>query len=143
MSVEPPPRGRKKVVILFAVIGAVVVVAATVGFLLVRTANDANRAKDATAVFFTELEQGRFDQAYQRLCPATQEKYPKDRFESELNARPPAGHEMTGELRVNGTPSGTTATVGVKLRYADGASDARLVPLERRDDEWRICGSPF
>jgi Domain of unknown function (DUF4878) len=130
-------------IIVIAIVAAVAVGAAGAGVALVRTIGSAAAAKTAAGEFFSDLEGRRYDDAYQRLCADTQQQFDRPGFEARVEARPLVGHDFTGELRVNGTPSGTTGTVGVALRYSDGASDKRLVTLTRTDSQWRICGSPY
>ena len=127
------------VAIVTAVAGGVVAAA----YFLGRTVLDSGRAKDAAVAFFTDLENGRYEDAYAKLCPETKQQFTPERFQQEFSTRKLTGHELTGELRVNGTPSGTTGTVGIKLTFADGTSSPELVPLHRADDGWHVCGDPY
>jgi hypothetical protein len=128
---------------MLAAIAVVTLGVAGAGIALVRTFSAAAAAKAAVGEFFTDLEGHRYAEAYQRLCPDTQQRYGAAGFASQVAARPLTGHDFTGELRVNGTPSGTTGTVGVAVHYSDGGSDTRLVRLKRTNDSWQICGTPY
>lgn len=100
-------------------------------------------AEQAVDEYFTALEERRFEDAYLMLCPDTRSSHPRGALESTVDARPLTAHEMTGELRVNGMPQRTTGTVGVRITYADGTSDARLVALVRQDGAWLVCDTPY
>ncbi|MBS2965964.1 hypothetical protein KGA66_23160 [Actinocrinis puniceicyclus] len=141
----PRRAGRRGRVIrvLAIVIVAVVAVLAVAGVLLARTVKDATRARDTVSAFFGDLQSGKYEDAYGLLCAGNRRQYTAEQFAQQTAAHRPAGHDLTGELRVNRTVKGTTGTVGVRVTFTDGSSEARLVPLAKDGSHWRICGSPY
>lgn len=143
MRTKESTRRRSVVLVLIAVAGVVAIGLAGAGVALYTTIRGAGAAERAVHDYFTALQEGHYDNAYELLCPETRSDHPRETFESTVGARPPTAHEMTGELRVDRKPGGTTAEVGVEVSYADGTSEARLVWLVRTGGNWLVCGSPY
>lgn len=124
--------------IIAGVAGGISVVAVLLGWAV----RDGVRLRAAVSSFFADLAAGRYGQAYQLLSPAVCDRYPADRFMAEASARRPVGYKLTGQLRVNRSPRGSTGTVGVLASFADGSTEAFLVPLRLCGAAWRICQWP-
>ncbi|GIJ79300.1 hypothetical protein SAMN05443287_11023 [Micromonospora phaseoli] len=128
--------------VLLVVVGVVVLlVLAGAGSAVFLTARSGGVAKEVVDDYYRALEERRFDDAYGVLCSDVRDGQSREAFVSAVETRPPSSHEMTGELRVNGLPWKTTGTVGVSVTYADGTTQARMVPLLRQDGDWLICGA--
>jgi hypothetical protein len=124
--------------IVVGVVGGISVVAVLLGWAV----RDGVRLRAAVAAFFGDLAAGRYGQAYELLSPAVCDRYPAERFMAEVSARKPVGYKLTGQLRVNRSPRGSTGMVGVRASFADGTTEAFLVPLRLHGAAWRICQWP-
>ena len=140
------PRERNTTRIVLIVIGVLAVlccgvfVAAAFGFnVLLNTTRPAREAADE---FLKRVQSGDTSSAYASLCAPTRGRFTEAAFDQTIHNRPFSSYSivMTSVATVNGVPS---ASVSVKLRYADGSSDNHEVPLVKENDEWHVCGQPY
>ncbi|WBB56655.1 hypothetical protein [Verrucosispora sp. WMMD573] len=140
MNLRQRESAQTRKTVLWVMAGLVVfLVLAGAGSIVFLTARSGGVAKDLVDDYYRTLEERRFDDAYGMLCPEVRADQSPEAFASAIDARLPSSHEMTGELRVNGLPWKTTGTVGVRVNYADGTTQDRMVSLLREDGGWLIC----
>src|SRR5215470_106464 len=118
-----------------------VVVAGTVTYRSIQAA--AGPARDATTAFLAHLKADETSAAYASLCPAARARFSEADFAGIVHNRPRVQSysiSATNVATVNGEVSGT---VTADIRYADGSSEKRAIPLVKDGDTWRICGQPY
>jgi hypothetical protein len=137
-------RTTRIVLILFGVLLVLccgVVVAGTITYRSIQAAS--GPARDAANAFLGQLKADDTSAAYANLCATTRSRFSAADFAATVHNRPRVqSYSIVGTsvANVNGDVS---ATVTANIRYADGSSENRSLPLVKDGDVWRICGQPY
>jgi hypothetical protein len=139
-----PPRKRRRWV--FPLIGAGLLLvgfclfASVRFFLTITTAADRIGAVETAASdYLTDIEQGRFAEAYARTCASDREGMTLDAFTAGVRADEPfISFEITdSDIQYARKPS--SAVAFAEVAYEDGSVATENVPLVETEDGWQVC----
>jgi hypothetical protein len=134
----PPPerRPRRRIWPWFVWLGVLFLPVAVIIVGIAVAASFNPGPVDAANDFIAALDEGRFDDAYDRLCPATRREVGPDMFTQEL-----AGADQIEDYRVSGTATlfgSPPFDVDVTIRLGNRSAPGRF-QVDEIDGEWRIC----
>jgi hypothetical protein len=140
----PQPRKRRWPLILAIVLVALLLCCGGAGYGIYRFfANVSAPARDAANSFVEQLERGDIDAAYSSLCGPTKEAYSRAEFDDYLATQQKiTGHSTTG-FDVQSSGGQSTATVTMRLTYADGSTRQHVFELLKEGSTYRVCGDPY
>jgi hypothetical protein len=143
-AAAPPPRKRRRWVLPLIAAGVLLVglcLFASVRFYLNITtvADRISAVETAASDYLTDIEQGRFAEAYARTCETDREGTPLDAFTAEVQADEAfVSFEVTdSDIQYERKPS--SAIAFAEVEYKDGSVATENVPLLETEDGWQVC----
>lgn len=143
-----PPKKSNTLRTVLIIVGIVLVLCcgglAVGGFFLFRTVKDAiGPVQDSAVSFVQDLEHDDPGSAYDKLCAATQARFPRELFIAGVTAQPRITSHKTTGVNVNSTNGETTGTVRMDLTQEGGFVDQHTFPMVKEDGVWKVCGNPY
>ncbi|MFD1323556.1 Rv0361 family membrane protein [Micromonospora sonneratiae] len=141
-------RRRRNLRTVLGLVGFVVLVccvgAAGLGlwnYQSVRRSTDPARA--AADAFLRDLTAGDHVAAYDRLCPATRQRWNRAEFTRRVAGPPKISRYDIRDVAVDAQDGRLRITIAAELTREGGVVDRHEFSMVEADDGWRVCGDPF
>ncbi|GAB2945220.1 hypothetical protein GCM10027280_37560 [Micromonospora polyrhachis] len=100
-------------------------------------------ARSAAETFLADLAAGEHARAYDRLCPATRQRWSREDFVRRAVTPEKISRYTIEDTSVAAKDGRLRATVTAQLIRGHDTVDRHDLPVVQSDDGWQVCGDPF
>jgi hypothetical protein len=140
----PRPRRRRWPIVLLVVAAVLAVCCGGGGYAVYRLVDrETAPVRAAANAFVDDLQAGRTDAAYDRLCTPVRQRLTRAAFASYVQGRPKITKHSTVGFSSDSTAGRQSGSVTMNLTYANGGTQRHVFVLVRENGVFRVCGDPY